>query len=200
MIMKPNLGIQKLKPLLSAPSFTSAEAKNLGVSSEAIAYYVRIGSIERIARGLYRGVSARASDDFRWEDLAAAVKQTKGGVICLTSALAIYELTEEIPRKHWIAVKNTTRHRAGPSVKVIRFRNLKLGKTTIKIEGERLPIFDRERTIVDAFRQLGLETAVKALKVGVNQKGKNKISLTKLQDYAKKLRVNIGPYLMAVTA
>lgn len=197
--MRQNLGIQKLKPLLSAPSFTCTEAKKLGVGSESLAYYVKIGGLERIARGLYRGTNARTYNDFRWEDLVAAVKQTKGGVICLISALALYELTEEIPRKHWIAVENTTRHRAGPLVNVIRFRNLKLGKTTIEIEGEKLPIFDRERTIIDAFRQLSLEVAIKALRAGVNQKGKNKISLAKLQDYAKKLRVKIDPYIMAVT-
>lgn len=197
--MRQNLGIQKLKPLLKAPSFTSAEAKKLGVSSESIAYYVRIGSLERIARGLYRGIEARAFDDFRWEDLVSAVRSTRGGVICLTSALAIYNLTEEIPRKYWIAVENTTRHRSGPSVNVVRFRNVKLGRTTIKIEGVSVPIFDRERTIVDAFRQLGIETAVKALRMAVKQKGKNKINLTKLQGYAKKLRVKIDPYILSVT-
>lgn len=197
--MRPKETLKKLKPLLNTPSFTSAEAKKLGVSSEAIAYYIKIGELERMGRGLYRGVHAKTFDDFRWEDLVTAVRNTKGGVVCLVSALALYNLTEEIPRKHWIAIKNTTRHRADSSIKVVRFRNLELGQTTIEIEGVTVLIFDRERTIVDAFKELSLETAIKALKTAVSQKGKKRINLIKLQDYARKLRVNISPYLMAVT-
>jgi predicted transcriptional regulator of viral defense system len=68
--------------------------------------------------------------------------------------LAVYGLTEEIPRLHWIAVDHSTRHRADSSVKVVRMQNLMLGQTTIELGNVQLPIFDRERTIVDAFRAL----------------------------------------------
>ncbi len=118
-------------------------------------------------------------------------------MICLTSALAIYGLTEEMPRRHWIAVEHTTRHRADPSVKVVRMRNLKLGRTEINISGVTLPIFDRERTIVDAFRSLSRETAIKALKAALATKKREEfINMEKLRQYAKKLRFPIEPYLM----
>ena len=53
-----------------------------------------------------------------------------------------------------------------------------------------VPIFDRERTIIDAFRLLSIETAVKALKKYLTGDAKN-IDLLKLQKYAEKLRVDI---------
>src|SRR3990167_9059341 len=153
--MKPKNALEKLKSLLSAPSFTSEEARLRGVSSSTLAYYVKQNELTRIGHGIYRGVNASVIDDFRWEDLIEAMQRVKEGVVCLTSALSLYHLTEEMPSQHWIAVNNTTRHRCMPPTKIIRMRNITLGKTKIKIGNVTLPIFNRERTIVDAFRYLG---------------------------------------------
>lgn len=197
--MKPKMALERLKKLLSAMSFTSKEAKANGVSSEMLAYYVRIGDIERLGRGLYRGIRAPTMINFQWEDLVVAVRNTTDGVICLTSALALYELTEEIPRQHWIAIRHGTRYQTNTSVKVVRMRNHTLGKTVMDIEGMAVPIFDKERTILDAFRYLSKETALKALRTGLQQPLAQRINIEKLRTYAKKMRVNIDPYLMAMT-
>ena len=165
MSMKSKNALEKLKPLLHAPSFTSGEARFCGVSSSTLAYYVKQNELKRIGHGVYCGANAPVADDFRWEDLIEAIQRVREGVICLTSALSLYHLTEEMPSQHWVAIRNETVHRAMPNTKVVRMRNLTLGKTTIKIENIMLPIFDRERTIVDAFRYLGRETALKALKI-----------------------------------
>lgn len=183
---------------MSLPSFTSTEVKNLGVSSASLAYYVKIGILERIARGIYKSTRAPSIDSFQWEDLITAVQQTKNGIVCLISALALYDLTDEIPRQHWIAIPNSTRHRAPKIVKVVRMRNTTLGKTTIKIDNITIPIFDRERTIVDAFRYLSKETAIKALRQALENK-KETINIQKILTYSKKLRVNIYTYLMTLT-
>lgn len=197
--MRPKTALNQLGPLLKAPSFTSREAARLGVPASMLAHYTNHGDLERLGRGVYRAVGAPAFEDFRWEDLISAAQTVKDGVICLTSALAIYGLTEEIPRQHWIAIRNSTRHRAGASTKVIRMRNLELGKTKVEMSGLTLSIFDRERTIVDAFRYLSHETAFKALKMAVVKKGKEKVNLEKMRKYAHALRVKIEPYLLAVT-
>jgi predicted transcriptional regulator of viral defense system len=197
--MKPKAAIQRLKPLLKASSFTSEQAKAYKVSSAVLAYYVKIGELVRFARGVYGGINSPGIKDFRWEDLIQAISQVKQGVICLTSALALYQLTEEIPRQHWIAIPNSTRHRSNNSVKIIRLRNIKLGKIYIELDGNKLPIFDRERTIVDAFSYLGKETALKALRVTLIKKGKEKIDLEKIRQYAKILRVKIEPYLLVLS-
>ena len=197
--MKPKIAIQKIQSLLELPTFTSDEAKKLGVSASSLAYYVKIGELQRIVRGVYRGIHAPAIESFQWEDLMAAIKQTKKGVVCLVSALALYQLTEEIPRQHWIAIPNSTRHRADRFVQVIRMRNMNLGKTEITIGNVTLPIFDRERTIVDAFRYLSKEIAIKALKVALTKKNGEKIDMEKLRKYAEALRVNITSFIMALT-
>lgn len=197
--MKPKTALKKLKSLLKKPSFTSQEAKQIGVSSATLAYYVNAGYLYRINRGVYRSVNSPSMDDFRWEDLTITMSKIKNGIICLTTALAIYNLTEEIPRKHWIAVANKTRHRADNYTKIVRMRNIDLGKTIIKINHLNLPIFDKERTIVDAFRFLSIETAIKALRKGLSLSGKEKINIEKLKRYSKILRINIKPYLLGLS-
>ena len=74
-----------------------------------------------------------------------------------------------------------------------------LGKTEVDLGGIQIPIFDRERTIIDSFRLLSRETAIKALKMSLSQKGTVRLDLKKLQSYAKKLRFNIAPYLITAT-
>ncbi len=197
--MKSKFALTKLGFLLEKPSFTSQEAKASGVTSSTLAHYVKVGDLIRISRGTYRGKNAPSMEDFRWEDLTLTMGKIKNGVICLTTALAIYDLTEEIPRKHWIAIHNETRHRADSSTKIVRMRNIELGRTTIKINNTPLAIFDRERTIIDAFRFLSIETAIKALRKGLTLTGKEKIRMEKLHEYAKILRIKIDPYLLGAT-
>ncbi len=192
-------GIEKLRKLLKQLMFSASEARSVGIHPSLLAYYVKKGLIERIERGFYRGSGAVTDIDFQWEDLVLASKSIPEGIVCLISALAIYEMTDEIPRQHWIAVPNSSRAPKRKNVKILRMRNTELGQTVISIGNQKINIFDRERTIVDAFRYLGKEIAIKALKAGLAQKGEKKIRLTKLQDYARKLRFDIKPYVMAVT-
>ena len=164
-----------------------------------LSYYVKKNLVERLDRGIYRGRDSVLDIDFRHEDLVLAVKSIPDGIVCLVSALDLYELTDEIPRSHWIALPNASRAPTRKNVRVVRMRNTTLGLTEMRIGSETIRIFDRERTIIDAFRHLGIETAVKAMKAGISKKGAEKIDMRKLRDYAVKLRVNIDPYLIAVT-
>lgn len=197
--MKTSQILRVLDPLLKRPYFTSKEAKKLGVPSSALGYYVKTGRLKRISRGVYQSTDFKGSVSFRWGDLIEAVYSISGGTVCLVSALAIYELTEEMPRQHWIAISNTTTAKESSHIKIMRFRNVRLGKTEINLKGVKVPIFDRERCIIDAFRLLSREVAIKALKAGLKLPKGEKIDSVKLQEYAKKLRVNIAPYLITVT-
>lgn len=197
--MRPKACLILLAPLLSQPSFTAKEAKNLGIPSAVLSYYVESGQLQRIRHGVYQATNYQNPQAFRWADLIEAVLSINGGVICLTSALAVYDLTEEIPRQHWIGIRHGTSARSNRQIKIVRFRDLDLGKTEIELEGVSVPIFDRERTIIDAFRLLSRETAIKALRMAIKQGGKNRIDLIKLEAYAKQLHVDINPYLLSVT-
>jgi|ERR1700722_574421 len=197
--MRPAVALLLLVPLLGKPYFTAREARELGVHPSVLNHYIKTGQIKRVSRGIYQGSEYKNPSAFRFEDLVEAVYSVKGGVVCLISALAAYELTEEIPRQHWIAIRHDTSVKARRGIKILRYRNVALGRTEMVLERVKIPIFDRERTIIDAFRLLSRETAIKALKAAIAQGGKNRIDFVKLQEYAKKLRFNITPYLMSVT-
>ncbi len=197
--MRSTAALVTLAPLLKKPYFTSKEARAMGIHPAVLSHYVKTGRLKRIQRGVYQPAGYQNSSAFRWEDLVEAVYSITGGVVCLISALAIYDLTEEIPRQHWIAVRHGTSVKRDRKLKITRYRNMDLGKTEIELERTKIPIFDRERTIIDAFRLLSLEIAIKALKASISKGGKNRIDLMKLQEYAKKLRFNITPYLMSIT-
>ena len=78
-------------------------------------------------------------------------------------------------------------------------RNLELGQTEIHVGKNLLKIFDRERTVVDAFRYLSQEVAIKALQAYLRPTANHKPDLNKLIAYAKQLRVNIHPYIVTLT-
>ena len=197
--MRPKTSLRKLDSLLKRPSFTSKEANRFGVSTATLGHYVKQGYLERLDRGVYRAPISPRVEDFRWEDLSETVYKVEGGVICLTSALILYELSEEMPREHWIAVSYRKTPKPRPHTKIVRMRNMKLGLGHIELDGIKLPIFDRERTIVDAFRYLSIEIAIKALKRGLTQKNGPRIDIKKVQEYAKEMRFNITPYLVTLT-
>lgn len=192
--------LNAIHSLLRKASFTADDAKKLGVFPAHLAYYIKKGKIKRIGRGIYQGFDFQYPlDYFHWEDLIEAVNSVPGGVVCLISALSLYDITEQIARQHWIAVPHSTSIKERRLTKIMRFRNMELGKTTIDLGGIQVPIFDRERTIIDSFRLLSRETAIKGLKMALAKRGKERLDLRKLQEYAKKLRYNIQPYLMTAT-
>lgn len=192
--------LTKIQRLLRQPSFTAAEARALGVSPSLLAYYVQKGEIEKLSRGVYCGSeSIRKAVPFEWEDLIATARSIPNGRICLISALALYELTEEIPRQFWIAIPNEQFAPKRPKTKIIRMRDIKTGSTRLKLGTARVPIFDRERTIIDSFRFLATEAAIKALKEYLSGKH-GKPDLVKLRKYSRRLKTPIDKYVEAFTA
>lgn len=135
---------------------------------------------------------------FEWEDLAAAVQSIPKGIVCLISALSLYELTDENPRQFWIAIPHETLAPRRPHVKIVRMRNTKIGSSTYMLGEAKIRIFDRERTIIDAFRYLSKEIAIKALKRYLSGGGA-KPDLQKLMAYSKTLRTPVREYVEAIT-
>lgn len=177
------------------PSFTTDEAKQFGLSPRMLSYYVEKGELERLARGVYRFTDYIGKDvNLMWEELAVAAERISGGVICLISALNYYGITDERMKEHWIAVPNSYGHAHFPMTRIVRMRNITLGVKTIKMAGIDVKIFDVERTIIDSFRILDFETAMKALKLYLAGKC-GKPDIKKLNLYSKELRGGITKYL-----
>lgn len=178
--------------------FTVKEALKAGIPRHALVYFHKLGVIEKIAKGAYRNPKHHDKVDLLLEDLALAASTIPNAIICMISALDIYGLTDQIPREYWLAIPNFQRSSRGRLVRSVRMRNMDLGRTKICIGTYTVAIFDRERCIIDAFRYLSLEIAIKALRSYLQAKD-YKPDLNKLQKYAKQLRVNLTPYILSLT-
>jgi predicted transcriptional regulator of viral defense system len=187
-----------LEPLLREPLFTAKEAASKGITRQALAYYVKIGILERLYPGAYRSTTYEPEVDFPWEHVAWTAASIPEGVICLISALCIYDLTDQVMREAWIAIPNRIYASKRPDTRIIRMRNIDLGKSEITLGEFQVKIFNRERCVVDAFRYLSHEIAIKALQRYLRDKH-HKPDLKKLQEYAKILRVKLTHYIMAYT-
>lgn len=188
-----------LKLFILTPVFTAAEARAAGIPSRMLAHFCKKGVIERVTRGVYKGSQAKIEIDFQWEDLALMAMSIPNGVICLISALCYYGLTDQIMRQFWIAIPHSSKSPQRPKTRIIRMRNIELGQTEIQLGTAYLKIFDKERTVIDSFRYLSKEIAIKALQAYLRQTGSAKPDLNKLLKYAKTLRFDIHPFIMALT-
>ena len=185
--------------LSKKPVFSSAEGRASGIPARMLAYFCSKGQIERVGRGIYKIKQVDFNRDFEWEDLALTALSVPNGVICLISALCYYGLTDEIMREFWIAIPHSTTSPVRENGRIVRMRNISLGQTTIKIGNQRLKIFGRERTVIDAFRYLDKEISLKALQTYLKKSKDIKPDIDKLLKYAKKLRVDLTPYISAFT-
>ena len=187
------------RDLSKKPVFSALDARKAGIPSRMLAYFCFKEVIVRIDRGIYKVKDWNLDVDFEWEDLVTTAMSISNGVICLISALCYYNLTDQIMREFWFAVPHASTAPKRSNARIVRMRNITLGQTVICIGGQELKIFDRERTVVDAFRYLDQEIAIKALKAYLQTTAESKPDVKKLMKYAKALRVNITPYIMALT-
>lgn len=137
---------------------------------------VGAGQYERIARGLYLPTGA-TSADLDW--LEAASRDPRA-TICLTSALAHHDLTDEIPRELDVALPRGSRRPARKAA--IRWHlfdaaTFDLGRTVIEVPGSdlRIGIYTPPRCIVDAYRlrgELGYELGRDALREWLRRGGR----------------------------
>ena len=185
--------------LKTTETFTAAQGRASGVAPSLLAYYVKTGLLERVSRGVYRNLKKESSTPMEWANLVATVDSIPTGVVCLISALLLYEMTDEFPEEHWIAVPRGQWRPRRKNTRVIWLTNMKLGLTKIKLGQKSIPIFNRERTVIDAFRLLPIETAIKALKIYLTSTESHSPDLRRLNTYANKLRFDISPYVMTLT-
>jgi len=146
-----------------------------GFHSDSLTALKKQGKIEKIARGLYRLTNKPLEPH---PDLIAASLQAPRGVICLLSALAFYEVTNEIPRHVNIAIPRSAHANriTYPPAKFYRFapEAWKAGVEEHKIGNHTLRIYGLAKTIADCFKfrnQIGVNVARDALKAAMREKG-----------------------------
>lgn len=197
--MRKSKYASQLADLLQMPMFKASDASMRKIPSRMLSYFCKIGTIERLARGVYRVAEADSDIGIDLEDLVLITVSIPRGVICLLSALYYYDLTDQIMREHWIAVPNCDHSPKRPYTRIIRMRNITLGQTTVRIGKYTVKIFDRERTVIDAFRYLSHEIAIKALQRYLKHSDNHHPNIPKLIEYATILKVQISSYILALT-
>lgn len=172
-----------------------------GFHPDVLTVLEREGKVEKIARGLYRMTDYTLGSH---PDLVTASLQAPRGVICLLSALAFHEATDEIPRSVDIAIPAGTRANKikYPPVKFYRFspKAWEAGIENREIEGHKVRVYNLAKTIVDCFKfrnKIGMDVAREALKTAVTEKN---IKPKEIMQYAKICRVDriIKPILEAL--
>lgn len=155
---------------------TPQTAPEFGMSRAGLYRTAREGTIEKIARGLYRPRDAPAAD----HDMLEAASRRDDATICLTSGLAHHDLTDDIPIALDIAIPRGARI---PSTDgqidwhLFHADTFDLGRDTMTIPGSDLTIgiYSPERCIADAFRlrsELGYELGRDALREWLRRGGK----------------------------
>jgi len=175
---------------------TLAEARKIGVSATMMGRYVKQGDLLKPERGVYTNRVEWLTDPLKkYLPVCTLINEA---IICGISALNYYNLTDEEERKIWIALPHQTRTHA-KTYKVIRLsgKQYSLGIKTLKIWNRQVCIYDREKTIIDAFKYLPQEVALKALKSYLKSKHCN---LKKLLDYSKKLKKPLNDIIKIILA
>jgi predicted transcriptional regulator of viral defense system len=167
----------------------TSELKSLVYHSRKIAKLLENGILSKIKTGVYELVKETVPDE------VILMKLFPSAVIYLESALLHYNYTNRIPATWQLAVdKNISKQQFKinyPPVTpfYLSSKFLEIGITKYEMNGVKIRIYDKERTICDVLRyanKLEREVFNTAVQSYIKDKEKN---ISRLMEYAKKLRV-----------
>jgi hypothetical protein len=181
--------------LAGLPStFTTGQARAAGLHPRDLYAAREGGGLIELSRGVFRRADAPAAAH---PDLLAVSLRAPRAVVCLLSAAAVHDLTDEIPMAVQIAVPRRTwpPKLDHPPVEVFVWdpATFELGLDSVEVApGERARIYSPGRTAVDLMRmrnKLGESVAHIALR---RYLGRRDARIAELFAYAKALDV-LGP-------
>lgn len=180
-----------------------ADLRAAGATAATVSRMEKAGEVVRIGRGLYQLTDAPLSEG---HSLAAATKRVPKGVVCLLSALAFHGLTDQLPRKVWLAVGTSdwARRHTAPELRIVQMadRLLKSDVETRVIDGVSVKVFGVARTVADCFRHrstIGLSVAIEGLREALRQRKATPAELARHAEHGRVATV-MRPYLEALTA
>ncbi|MGH4007731.1 MAG: type IV toxin-antitoxin system AbiEi family antitoxin domain-containing protein [Pseudonocardiaceae bacterium] len=156
-------------------TFTTGRAERAGLWRRDLYLLRDAGVVSEISRGVFRKADAAETAHL---DLLAVAHRAPLAVVCLISALAVHELTDEIPAVVQVAVPRGT-HRPRivyPPTEVSEFdaRTFDLGLQEREVApGERVRIYRAARSVVDVMRmrhRIGDSVALRALRLLVGRR------------------------------
>lgn len=180
-----------------------AELRDAGVTAATMSRMERDGEVLRLARGIYQLSDATLDAH---HGFAEAAKRVPKGVVCLVSALAFHELTDQLPRQIWIAIgqKDWAPKADGTPIRLVRFtdRLLRDVVETHPVEGVPVKVFGVAKTVADCFRyrnKIGLSVAIEGLQEALRLRKTTPGEIVRQAERGAVATV-IRPYLEALTA
>ena len=173
---------------------TGAASPETAAEQVVRAVFRKHGGVLRMADALRAGVHRRTLYAMR----------VPHAVVYLISALAFHELTTQIPHEVWLGVpRNSEPPRLDyPPIRVVRLSPGPYGAgiETHELDGVRVKVYCREKTIADCFKhrtEIGLDTALEAVRM---YKAQGRVDADALLRYAAVCRVArvARPYLEAL--
>jgi predicted transcriptional regulator of viral defense system len=179
----------------------ASTAIELGVPQHILYEMVESGELVREAQGIYR---LSESDPLGNPDLVNLSLRVPRAVFCLISALYFHELTTQIPHSVYFALPRDvkTPKIQYPPTRVFHYSDAsyQVGIVEHELDGVKVKIYDREKTIADCFKfrnKVGMDVALEAVKDYLRQPT---INISLLLKYARINRVEkiMRPYLEAL--
>lgn len=179
----------------------ASTAVELGIPRHMLYEMVKSGELVREAQGIYRLSETKPLGN---PDLVQISLRVPRAVICLISALYFHELTTQIPHSVYFALPRDvkTPKIQYPPISVFHFSEApyRAGIIEHQLDGVKVNIYDREKTVADCFKfrqKVGMDVALEALKDYIRQP---KINVSQLLKYAKVNRVEkiMRPYVEAL--
>ena len=178
----------------------ASKAIELGVPKHVLYEMAKTGELVREAQGICR---LSESDPLGNPDLVQISLRVPRAVFCLISALYFHELTTQVPHFVYFALPRDvkTPKIQYPPIRVFHYseESYQAGIVEHELDGVKVRIYDREKTIADCFKfrqKVGMDVAIEAVKDYLRQPHPN-VSL--LMEYARVNRVEntMRPYLEA---
>jgi predicted transcriptional regulator of viral defense system len=181
------------------PTFTTQTALAHGIHPRDLYAARDSGVIAELSHGVFRHIDAPPAS---FPDLLAVAYRSPRAIVCMLSAAAVHDLTDEIPAVVQIAVPRSSRppRISFPPTEVYRFEpsTFELGLAHVEAaQGEPVRIYDPARTVADLMRlrhRVGEPTALAALHRYLRRRDARPGELLKI---AATLRVH-GPVLHAL--
>jgi predicted transcriptional regulator of viral defense system len=163
--------MDKARLLLSENHYLRpSDFSEIGVDEMCLYRLLERGEVRRVSRGIYercgRDITERTTD-------AMVCKRFPNAVVCLLSALQIYDVTTQMPHRVWIAVdQNAWRPMEGAipirlNITYMSGNALTEGVTEMTFEGVKVRVFNLAKTVADCFKfrnKVGIDVAIEALK------------------------------------
>ena len=194
----------RLREILAVrPIVRASELRHEGIAAQIISRALEDGEIERIGRGLYQRPDNPIDAGHA---LAETAKKIPRGVIAMTSALAFHGLTDQMPRRIWVAIGKTDWEPAPsyPPTRIVRFdeKYLTQGVEHHTISGVSVPIYSVAKTLADLFRNPRLvdrSVAIEGLRAALDQRKATPAEIAEAARAGAAWKV-MRPYLEALTA